>query len=68
MKSLAELSREATEVLFERLGVPDTLRFLGQFDQGHGDYTKDRHALLGNPKVDELGDEIQQYRRRRNAG
>jgi hypothetical protein len=39
-------------------------RFLQQFDPGHGDYTAQRYAILGNPTLDELMDEVE--RRREN--
>jgi hypothetical protein len=53
-KPLEEVTQEAIRLLSRELGVADTLRFLSQFTTGSGDYTRDRHALLGNPSVEEL--------------
>ena len=46
MKTLTEISQEAQQVLVNRLGIANTLRYLNQFSQGHGDYTKERHCYL----------------------
>ena len=62
-KTLSELSHEAREVLFNNLGVANTLRFLGQFERGDGDYTAQRAEILGNPTVAELGEKIRAFRR-----
>jgi len=48
--ALRRLSRE--------LGPVGMVRFLQQFDTGAGDYTAERYQWLGDPKVQELVDEI----------
>ena len=35
------------------LGPVGVIRFLQQFETGHGDYTRDRFQWLGNPSVDD---------------
>ncbi|WP_277883038.1 hypothetical protein [Phormidium sp. FACHB-1136] len=40
--SPADLSRKGFQALVDALGYVDAVRFIKQFDQGHGDYTKDR--------------------------
>ncbi|MGF1570392.1 MAG: hypothetical protein ACFCVD_20350 [Nodosilinea sp.] len=37
-----ELIRKGFQALVDALGYVDAVRFMKQFDQGHGDYTKDR--------------------------
>lgn len=54
VRPLSEITEEAMRVLRRELGVVDTLRFLSQFTAGNGNYTDDRHALLGDPSVEEL--------------
>jgi hypothetical protein len=54
VKPLEEITHEAIRLLSRELGVADTMRFLSQFITGSGNYTEDRHALLGNPSVQEL--------------
>ena len=56
--------REAgIHVLMETLGPANTIRFLQQFDPGHGDYTAERQKLLGNPTMAELVQEIKAFKR-----
>jgi hypothetical protein len=59
----AELRRAGIEALIEALGPVGMVRFLQQFDSGHGDYTALRHALLGDPSADELMDEVERRRK-----
>jgi hypothetical protein len=57
--ALAELRRVGLEALVKALGPVGMARFLQQFDFGRGDYTAERHAILGSPTVDELVDEVE---------
>ena len=52
-KPIFEISREATNVLFEKIGAVDTIRFLNQFSVGRGDYTKEREKWLGDISLDD---------------
>ena len=58
----AELRRVGIDALVKALGPVGMARFLQQFDPGHGDYTAQRYAILGNPTVDELMDEVERGR------
>lgn len=51
---LSETTRRAMTVLTKELGVARTLRFLGQYRTGVGDYTADRGTFLGDASLDEL--------------
>src|SRR5437870_4015414 len=42
----AELRRRGIELLVRELGYADAMRFLLQFEAGHGDYTRDRDQFL----------------------
>lgn len=42
----AEIQEAGLEALLERLGPVGMLRFLQQFETGHGDYTQERGAWL----------------------
>ncbi len=53
-KPVSEITRRATEILFQRMGVIDTLRFLNQFSTGQGDYSKERDTWLGSLTLDEV--------------
>lgn len=41
---LSEITQEAVSLLVRELGVARTLRFLGQYRTGQGDYTAERHT------------------------
>lgn len=62
VKTLSELSHEAREVLYSNLGVANTMRFLGQFERGEGDYTAQRDEIQGSPSVAELGRRIRAHK------
>jgi hypothetical protein len=49
-----EIRRAGIEALHRVLGPTGVIRFLQQFSKGSGDYTAERHELLGNPSVDEI--------------
>jgi len=53
-RPISEISHRATRILFERMGVVDTIRFLNQFSIGQGDYTKDREEWLGGISLDDV--------------
>jgi hypothetical protein len=46
MKPLAEVTRRAIELLTKELGSADTLRFINQFMNGHGNYTAERDVMF----------------------
>lgn len=52
-RPISEISHQATRILFDKMGVVDTIRFLNQFSIGRGDYTRDREQWLGDISLDE---------------
>ncbi|MFM7448889.1 MAG: hypothetical protein ACKO24_09855 [Leptolyngbyaceae cyanobacterium] len=60
MTTPIELNRKAFRALIEALGYVDAIRFLKQFDEGSGDYTKERHQWLDSVSLDEIWVDIQQ--------
>jgi len=46
--------QQGIRVLSREMGVEETIGFITQFFTTSGDYTRDRHALLGDPSVEEL--------------
>lgn len=61
-KPLAEITHEAIRLLYQKLGIVNTVRFLSQFTVGYGNYTEEREALFGNLTLDEIISEIKQSR------
>ena len=54
MKPLSEVNHEAIRLLSEQIGVVDTFRFVNQFTTGHGNYTEERDALIGQLTLNEI--------------
>ena len=64
MKTLNQVRKAGIRALAESLVPVDAIRFLQQFDAGHGDYTAERRRILGNPKADQVLKKIRARRRR----
>jgi hypothetical protein len=58
VKPLAEVTRQAIEILSRELGAADMLRFVGQFTSGHGDYTTARETMFGQATLEQIIAEI----------
>ena len=57
-KPLNQITQEAIQVLYQEIGVVDTVRFLNQFTTGYGDYTAERDALFADKTLDDILTEI----------
>jgi hypothetical protein len=57
-KPLAEVTRQAIELLARELGAADTARFINQFSTGHGGYTSERETQFGQKSLEEIAAEI----------
>ena len=58
----AELRRVGLDALHRALGPVGMLRFLMQFERGHGNYSEDRHEWLDHETVDSIMEGIRQRR------
>jgi hypothetical protein len=56
--SAYELRREGWIALTERLGVSGAIRFLMQYDPGHGDYTEERRQIFAGLTLDQALAEV----------
>jgi hypothetical protein len=61
-KPLAEVTQNAIRVLCREIGLADTMRFVGQFTVGYGDYTAERDGLFKDMTLDDMIAEIKQRR------
>ncbi len=57
-KPLSEVTYDALNVLVNKIGAIDTLRFIEQFYLGWGNYTEERQELLKDISFDELIDNL----------
>lgn len=62
-KPLAQITQEAIQVLYQKLGIVDTVRFLSQFTVGYGDYTAERDALFADMMLDDILTNIKRERK-----
>ncbi len=60
--SLYEIRTLGFEALLRELGPAGAIRFIQQYETGHGDYTRDRHKILPKKSVREIGKEIMKRR------
>ena len=56
--TLEQIRKVGLDLLNERLGAVDTVRFIQQTETGRGDYTAEREQWLGNPDIDTLFNKI----------
>jgi len=59
-KSLSDITSHALHVLTREIGAADTMRFLGQFSTGAGNYTEERAALFDHLALDDVLAEVRQ--------
>jgi hypothetical protein len=59
---LNQIWQMGLEALLERLGPVGMIRFLQQFETGHGDYTAERESWLTETDLDALVVQIHQRR------
>ena len=65
VKPLAEITEEAISVLCRHIGIANTMRFVGQFSTGHGNYTEERREKFADMTIEEIGKEVEQERQKR---
>jgi hypothetical protein len=58
--SLEQIRVAGMEALARELGVVGMVRFLQQFETGHGDYSTDRHNWLDGQDLDSIVKRIQE--------
>ncbi len=60
IRPLAEVTHRAIEILCRELGAADTMRFINQFTNGHGDHTAERDTLFDGATLDQIIADIKQ--------
>ena len=62
VKPLVEINKEAIRILTREIGIVNTLRFIGQFTVGYGDYTQERDALFTDVSLEDIISDIKRDR------
>lgn len=65
--TLEQIRLTGLEALISKLGPVDTVRFLQQFETGHGDYSIDRHRWLDKMDVQTVVKQIRRQRTRKSS-
>jgi hypothetical protein len=60
--SLYQIRMEGWSALTERLGPAGAMRFMMQYDPGHGDYTNERREIFAELTIDSLLDAVEEAR------
>ncbi len=66
-KPLAEVTQNAIRILLREIGPVDTVRFVGQFTAGYGNYTEERDTLFADMTLDDMIAEIKRLLRKVDA-
>ncbi len=64
--SLYQIRTIGFEALIKELGPAGAIRFIQQYEAGHGDYTRTRKRVLPKKSVREIGKEIIARRKSKN--
>ena len=64
MQTLEQIRRDGLEALRERLGRAGMIRFLAQFENGGGDYTKDRQEWVDRTSLAEIQESSRRRKRK----
>jgi len=58
-KTEQEIQKMGIDILYKGLGASDFIRFMQQFNQGHGNYVEDRLEWQQNYSVNDILAEIE---------
>ena len=62
MKTQNQIIEQGYKALVDSLGVVNTIRFIQYFSPGEGNYTKERHQWLEQKSVDDILQDIDQFK------
>ena len=67
MMTLDQIRREGLDALRERLGRAGMIRFLAQFENGEGNYAKDRHAWVDCTSLADIEESTHRRKQRKKT-
>lgn len=62
-KTLSEINSIAVNILCEKIGLVNTIRFINLFSKGYGNYTEERDQLFGKMTLNDAISEIKKTRK-----
>ncbi len=62
--TIEQIRAQGLHALAKELGVVGMIRFLQQFETGHGDYSRERHRFVSKMGVETLAHELTRRRKR----
>jgi hypothetical protein len=65
--TLSEIRIKGWKALVKELGYAGATKFILQFENGLGDYTKDRQKLLNGISLENIFEEIKEKKRTRHS-
>jgi len=63
----AQLQKQVFQLLSQELGVTNFIRFIQHYEQGSGDYTRDREAWQSAYTVDSLTAAIDDWKQKQST-
>ncbi len=61
-KTEQEVQKLGIDILYQKLGATDFIRFMQQFNQGYGNYTEDRQQWQKDYSVDAILAEMESFK------
>lgn len=62
MRTMNEIHKIGMDALIKALGVVDAIKFIQYYDEGSGDYTKERQELFKDVTCNDIMEEIKKNR------
>ena len=66
-RNATQLAADGFAALVEKLGMADAIRYVQLYDQGEGDYTRERHQWLDSLAHEEVAGWMGKAAKRRSA-
>jgi hypothetical protein len=65
---IAELNRQALEILTRELGAAEAMRFFSQLSSGKGNYTEERREMFKDYTLDDIRKGVEELRKKETRG
>jgi hypothetical protein len=65
--TLAEITAEALRILYREICIVNTIRFVGQFTTGYGNYTLERDRISARLALDDILTDVRRRKHREDV-